>query len=337
MGRERKKILIAAGGTAGHLYPAQQLASLLESDCKILFAGHRLQESPYFQKEKFRFFEVVSAPFGRSFFGPLLRGLFQAIRLFRREKPDVVVGFGSYHTVPLLLGAVLFRKKIILYEPNLTLGKVNQLFAPFAKRIAVQFLSGSKKFTPVPLFPWIRSAPLGKSAAREAYGLDPSRKTILIFGGSQGAKFLNEVMPKVSHKAQVIHLTGREGEATAEHYAKAGIHAVVKPFESNMAQAYAAADLAICRSGAGTIAELIRYGVPSLLIPYPYAYGHQELNARYIETRGGGHLLLQSQATPEVIGELIAKLDLDAMRVALRSAEEQNKSLIGFDAWVRQC
>jgi len=330
------KVLIAAGGTAGHLFPAQELGELL-SDCEVLFAGSGLKTSPYFKK-KHPFFDIVSAPFGLRFFFLFFCGLCQAIALFRREKPDVVVGFGSYHTVPVLFAAVLFRKKIILYEPNRSLGKVNQLFSPFSKRIAVQFLSGPK-FTQVPFFPWIRKEMPEKEAARKEYGLDPKRTTILVFGGSQGAKFLNEMIPQVALSAQMIHLTGNEEAAkkSSENYTKAQIPAVVKSFEPNMEKAYAAADFAICRSGAGTMAELISHQLPSLLIPYPYAYGHQELNARYLENLGGAKVVLQQEASAEEIAKQIATLNLKAMRVALRSAEEQNKSLTGLDEWVRRC
>ena len=330
-----KKVLIAAGGTAGHLFPAQQLAEKL-GDCKVFFAGHHLEKSPYFQKKRFRFFDVVSAPLGWRFLGALFPGLWKAIGLMRREKPDVVVGFGSFHTVPVLLAAVFFRKPIILYEPNRSMGKVNQLFAPFAKKIAVQFLN-HERYTPIPFFPWIGKKLPEKRAAKEAYGLDPNQSTVLIFGGSQGAKFLNETLPNVALQAQVIHLTGKESETVAKRYEEKGIRAVVKPFESNMTLAYAAADFAICRSGAGTVAELIRYGVPSILIPYPFAYGHQELNALYIKNLGGGDVLLQNEATPEEIARRIDQLKLEQMRVALRSAEEQNQNLIGLDELVRQC
>jgi UDP-N-acetylglucosamine--N-acetylmuramyl-(pentapeptide) pyrophosphoryl-undecaprenol N-acetylglucosamine transferase len=304
----------------------------------VIIAGHKLEESPYFQKERFRFCEVVSAPFGKQFFGALVLGLWKSLRLLLREKPDAVVGFGSYHTVPLLLASVLLRKKIILYEANRSMGKVNKLFAPFAKKIAVQFLR-SEKYVSVPFFPWIQKEKPEKRAALQAYGLDPDRKTVLVFGGSQGAKFLNETMPKVRMDAQVIHLAGSEAAAkgAAEGYAKAGVRAAVKAFEGNMALAYAAADVAVCRCGAGTMAELIRYGVPSLLIPYPYAYGHQELNAEYLRDLGGAKMLLQQNATPEEIAKQLEVIDLDAMRVALRSAEEQNKSLTGLDELVKRC
>jgi UDP-N-acetylglucosamine--N-acetylmuramyl-(pentapeptide) pyrophosphoryl-undecaprenol N-acetylglucosamine transferase len=331
------KILIAAGGTAGHLFPAQELALLLETDCEVIIAGHNLEKSAYFKKERFRYFEVPSGPLGKKFFGALVIGFCKAMRLLLREKPDVVVGFGSFHTVPLLLASVLFRKKLVLYEANTTMGKVNKLFAPFAKKIATQFLI-SKKTIAVPYFPWIPKEKISKEKALSEYGLDPTRKTILIFGGSQGAKFLNETMPNVK-LAQVIHLAGNEAaaKAVAESYKETGTRAVVKAFETNMPMAYAAADFAVCRCGAGTMAELIRYGVPALLIPYPYAYGHQERNAEYLQRLGGADVLLQQNATPEEIAKRIEAADLDAMRVAFCTAEAQNKSLIGLDEVVRRC
>jgi UDP-N-acetylglucosamine--N-acetylmuramyl-(pentapeptide) pyrophosphoryl-undecaprenol N-acetylglucosamine transferase len=332
------KVLIAAGGTAGHLFPAQQLAELLEKDCDVIVAGHKLEKSPYFHKERFRFYEVVSAPFGKRFLGALFFGVWRSIHLLLQEKPDVVVGFGSYHTVPLLLASVLLRKKIVLYEANRSMGKVNRLFSPFAKQIAGQFLKG-KNYTPVPFFPWIQKEKPERRSALQAYGLDPNQRTLLVFGGSQGAQFLNETLPTVPLNLQVIHLAGSEAAAkqTAERYLKAGVRAVVKAFEAQMQLAYAAADLAVCRSGAGTVAELIHYGVPSVLIPYPHAYGHQEFNAEYLSNLGGAKMLLQSNAQPEEIAKQIAEIDADAMRVALRLAEAQNRSRIGLDEIVRRC
>jgi UDP-N-acetylglucosamine--N-acetylmuramyl-(pentapeptide) pyrophosphoryl-undecaprenol N-acetylglucosamine transferase len=247
--------------------------------------------------------------------------------------------------VSLLFASVLLRKKIVLYEANRSMGKVTRLFTPFAKKIAVQFVHQKKskreksKQVQVPLFPWIVKERVDKLSALQTYGLDPTKKTFLIFGGSQGAQFLNETMPNVSLQGQVIHLAGNEQAAkqTAENYAKLGIIAVVKSFESNMGLAYAAADFAVCRSGAGTVAELIRYGVPALLIPYPYAYGHQEINADYLKDFGGAKILLQRDATPEAIRKEIERCDLFAMRVALRSLEAQNQSLMGLDEVVRRC
>ncbi|MBS0625744.1 MAG: UDP-N-acetylglucosamine--N-acetylmuramyl-(pentapeptide) pyrophosphoryl-undecaprenol N-acetylglucosamine transferase [Verrucomicrobia bacterium] len=301
----KKKILIAAGGSGGHLLPAQQLALLLKSDSEILFAGLYLSKSPFFQREGFDFQEISSAPLSNllRFCFRGAKGFFQSLKLILSFKPDIVVGFGSYHSFPVLAAAALLKKKIVLYEANCILGKVNRLFSPFAEKIAYQFPIPGKngvKFTPVPFFPWILSPKkYSRDEAIRAYGLDSSRPICLVFGGSQGASFLNQAAPEALAGCQAIHFTGREetAEIVRKDYQKLGIKAAVKGFETDMAKAYAAADFALCRSGAGTTAELIRHRMPAVLVPFPQAAeDHQSANARYFcEIAKGGLWLRQSE------------------------------------------
>ncbi|MDE3045552.1 MAG: UDP-N-acetylglucosamine--N-acetylmuramyl-(pentapeptide) pyrophosphoryl-undecaprenol N-acetylglucosamine transferase [Verrucomicrobiota bacterium] len=338
----KRKVLIAAGGTGGHLLPAQQLAQLVEEQgSEVLFAGYKLDRSPYFSRDRFRFREIASAPLKKrktTLARKLLQGFFQALWLLLRERPHVIVGFGSYHVAPVLFAAALLRKKIILYEPNRILGKVNRLLVPFAQKIAVQFpLDSHPKFVPISLFPWIRAQPLEKEAACRELGLDPKRRVLLIFGGSQGASFLNETMPEVVRQlgeVQVIHLAGSDEAANSvrELYAKANVSAVVKGFESKMHVAYSAADFAVCRSGAGTIGELLYFQLPALLIPYPYAADdHQQHNAEFLTSLGGCVTLAQPQATPPALVETIQTADWAGMKLALRRFEEQNRNRIAFE------
>lgn len=342
-----RKVLIAAGGSGGHLLPAQQLAELLQKNhaAQIVFAGYKLDKTPFFRRDSFRFHEVCSAPIGRNpfhFLRMMGRGFWSALEMIRKEKPDLVVGFGSYHTVPVLLAAALTGKKIVLYEANRIMGKVNRLFSPFAKAIAIQLPLQHKKAVAVPLFPWIQNLDLPeKDEARKAYGLESDRFTVLVFGGSQGASFLNETMPSaLSKDTQVIHLAGSEEAAATvrERYRAAGIRAAVKGYESNMALAYSVSDLAVCRSGAGTTAELIRHQLPAFLIPYPFAAeDHQTVNARYLESLGGARWMAQSEATAEKIRKEIGSLDLATMRLALAKQKEQHSAPTDFDQLVAQC
>jgi UDP-N-acetylglucosamine--N-acetylmuramyl-(pentapeptide) pyrophosphoryl-undecaprenol N-acetylglucosamine transferase len=324
---KKKKVLIAAGGTGGHLFPAQELAELIRDRADVVFAGHKLSQNKYFKRDQHRSFDVASAPFNKklSFCLALGRGLYQSVALLLKEKPDVVVGFGSYHTVPLMLASVLLRKKIVLYEANRTLGKVTKLFAPAATHLASQFpLLGTRKSTLVPLFPWLPKKEADRIASREAYGLDPAIFTILVFGGSQGADFLNEVVPKavelLNRPVQIIHFGLEESPYS--------VKSVVKTFETNMAKAYAAADFVIGRSGAGTVSELIRYQLPSLLIPYPFAYGHQEDNAKYVVDAGGAFMLLQKEVTPEKIVSCIQSADLLGMQACLKLIDPSNRTAL---------
>lgn len=304
------KVLIAVGGTGGHLFPAMQLAEMLE-DSEVVFAGHKLETSPFFEK-KFPFHEIVSSPKKKNI-PTLLKGLFQSMRLILKFRPDVVVGFGSFHAFPLLLASIILRKKIVLFEANCTLGQVNRLFAPFAKKIAFQFQVDLKKAVYVPLLPW-------KMRALKAnqYEKDPNRVTILVFGGSQGAQFINETFYKaaklIDFPYRVIHLTGK----SASHITYSA-PSIVKEFEEDMAAVYAVADFAICRAGASTIAELIRYEIPAVVIPYPYAHDHQRKNGEYL--KNGVRLLLQKEASPERLTREISALknNLQEHKQALRA------------------
>lgn len=340
-----KKILIAAGGTGGHLIPAQQLATQLQDipGMDVLFGGYKLQESPYFQQNSFRFAEIDSSA---SIKRPslLIKGTYQAWQLIRKEKPDVVVGFGSYHSAPVLLAAALLRKKIFLYEANRTMGKVNRWMAPFAQKIGCQFpLVGTtnEKFVRVPLLPWgkfHRAGRMPSAEAKASYGLDGDRFTLLVFGGSQGAAFLNEIMPTVANRmnVQVIHCAGNEIAAEIARRAYI-VPAVVKAIEKDMRRAYSAADFVVCRSGAGTLAELIQFTAPALLIPYPFAADqHQQVNAEYLCELGGSIALDQSQSSVDDIIDCIHAANVTAMQRALASAARQNESLQEFYQLVTQ-
>lgn len=333
------KVLIGAAGSGGHLFPAQQLKSAL-SDCEVLFAGHKLEGSPFFDSEKIPFQEISSAPLKRGFFKAVWKGFWQSAALIRSFHPDVVVGFGSYHTFPLLLAATLMGKKIILFEANTTLGKVNRLLAPFAKKIAFQFSYSHKKAVLVPFLPWgiKKEAKASVEKARQYFGLDSKKTTLLVFGGSQGASFLNREIPaaidRVKGEIQVIHVTGKGGGSVCYKSA-----ACVKEFEKEMSMAYIAADAVICRSGAGTIAELIQYQVPALLIPFPNATeDHQRKNGEFlVQKTQGARLLLQRDATLDrLVFEIESLLkQLDSYRSGLKTYALQQEKRIDFSELVR--
>ncbi|MES2273891.1 MAG: UDP-N-acetylglucosamine--N-acetylmuramyl-(pentapeptide) pyrophosphoryl-undecaprenol N-acetylglucosamine transferase [Chlamydiota bacterium] len=307
------KVLMAVGGSGGHLFPAQQLSECLlkGGNCSLFFAGYKLAETPFFQREGIAFQEISSAQIKK--IGPFLfsawKGFWQSVRLLRSFSPDVVVGFGSYHSFPVLLAAALMRKKIVLFEANCILGKVNRLLIPFAEKIALQLplpKKVSRKEIYVPLLPWVEPGikKITPQEARLELQLQPDVFTILVFGGSQGASFLNFSFPEIAVllksrglSFQVIHLTGKEEEKYKAHYALHAIGARVKTFEKEMSKTYLAADIAICRSGAGTTAELIRFQKPALLIPFPEAADdHQKKNGEYLAALGGARLLLQQDA-----------------------------------------
>ncbi len=278
------KVLIATGGTGGHLFPSETLARQF-NDADVIFAGHKLDSSPFFSRN-IPYVEIASAPSLKKGV-TLLKGMIQSIKLLFRFAPDVVVGFGSFHSFPVLAAAVLLRKQIVLFEPNCSLGKVNKLFAPFAKKIAFQFPVPHKKAVYVHLLP---PKPMMTEPKKTKV------KTILVFGGSQGAAFINktfcEAAKLLKFSFEVIHLTGKVDPEI--HYS---VPALIKPFEEDMPSLYERADFAVCRCGAGTTAELIRYKLPAVIIPYPFAHGHQRKNGEFLGK--GARLLDQKDATAE--------------------------------------
>lgn len=340
----RKKILIAAGGSGGHLFPAQDLASGLQNNADLMIAGHNVGKSPFFKGSIPHQDIPACAPKRSQFFrflGKTGIGFWKSVQLMIRFSPDLVVGFGSYHTFPVLLAAWVLRKKIVLFEANCILGKVNRLFARSSYKIATQFplLKPLPNSVLVSLLPWSKKSQDRVYTREEAFsyfGLDPEVKTFLIFGGSQGAQFLNEMMPKaidflsLDFPFQVIHFTGK---GTASYL---NVASCVKEFEPRMDLAYLAADIVICRSGAGTVAELIRFCKPSLLIPFPFATeNHQWENGRLLaDVIQGARLLKQEDASIEAIRDEIVSLAQETLerKEALSRWKSQGKE--SLSEWI---
>jgi UDP-N-acetylglucosamine--N-acetylmuramyl-(pentapeptide) pyrophosphoryl-undecaprenol N-acetylglucosamine transferase len=337
-------IIIAAGGSGGHLLPAQQLAILLKKDAKILFAGASLSKNPFFKREGFAFKDIASAPLSNPFrfLYRTVIGFCQSVALILKYRPTVVIGFGSYHSFPMLAAAALLRKKIVLYEANSILGKVNRLFFPFSHLLALQFPLGKNhaKFRYVSYFPWIREEKKHmQQEARRFYGLNSAQPVCLVFGGSQGAAFFNQSAPGFLLDCQVIHFTGKEDTVeTVRHlYQKNGIQAVVKSFETEMGKAYAAADFVLGRSGAGTIAELIAYQIPAVLVPFPHAAeDHQSVNARFFcEKVKGGFWVPQKDFAnlPQAIAS--CKQQLGELRESLQAFNQKKEKKVALDELIR--
>lgn len=299
-----KKILIAAGGTGGHIYPAigtaDKLIDLDPTIC-IRFAAAGLENNPFFNQKKFAWESISSATpnLNRSIFkncGLIAKGIWQSCKLLSSYQPDLVVGFGSYHSFPILAASTLLRYPIALHEQNSKPGKVNRLFSKYAKLTGVFFPSASQYLKnetivlPMPLREGLSCLNLSQDEALKYYELESGNLTLLVFGGSQGAHFINKNIPpllkEIAESAiQVLHFTGNEHEAekTKQIYSKASIKAVVKVKEDRMDFAWKAADLAIVRAGAVTIAEQIEFEVPAVFIPFPHAAdGHQESNADFV-------------------------------------------------------
>lgn len=327
-------MLISAGGSGGHLFPAQALAEQLkQDDCEVFFIGNGLSRSPYFDPRQYPFQEVASATIsGRNPWhilkgiGMILGGMVRSYRIIRRFKPDIVVGFGSYQSVPAILSAKILSKPILLHEANAIPGRVNRILSPYVAQTAVHFshtrqhLKGSSTVASMPMK---KRSGITREEALAYYQLEKNRLTLLIFGGSQGAKklnklaleaLINDVIPRVPH-LQVLHFVGKGkgGKDFALAYEGAGIPSVVKPFEEHMEYAWALADVSLTRSGAGSLAEQEMFAVPGILVPFPYATeNHQVFNARaFIENTEGAEYFVEKQLTSESLGAALIELLLN--------------------------
>lgn len=347
-----KKILITAGGTGGHVYPAQGLAQKLKkvsNNLDVLFVAGGLCSNRYFDRTSFSYKEVACSglihknpiKLFRGFIN-LFKGVFQSIRFMKEYRPDVVVGFGSYYTVSTLLAAKLLKIPIVLHEANSIPGKANKWFAPYVKCVGIHFpatstlLKGKTFEVGLPLREgYLRSA-TSRLDARAYFQLDDKTPTLLIFGGSQGAHAINNLIKESLKNGfktplQVIHLTGDKTiiDELSTLYASRNIKACVKQFEGSMNLAWEAADLFIGRSGASTIAEAMEFEVPGILIPYPYAAeNHQEKNADFfVEDVKGGVKLIEKGLTPEklygILEHEIKESSLKTRRQGIKTYKER--------------
>lgn len=303
-----KKVVIAAGGSGGHLYPAMELAKELLSSklsIEVLFVAGGLSENRFFDKKKFNHYSVSSGTFSKT---PLLKnfksckdifgGFFQSRKILARYCPDLVIGFGSHHSLPTLLAARWLKIPTALHEQNSKPGKVIRMFSKNSLMTGIYFpsaqshIKGKTVQLAMPLRKTCHFEEVSRASACHYFGLDPLKPTLLAFGGSQGARAINLLVSEALGKLypscqewQLLHFTGDETQALEfnDLYEKMHLKCVVKAFEPRMEMAWKAADLVISRSGAGTIAELLEFEVPAILIPYPHAAeNHQESNADFM-------------------------------------------------------
>ncbi len=350
-----KNIVIAAGGTGGHLFPAQALASELKQrivGCNILFVAKGLQTNPYFASKEFAFSDISASTLSlcpRKLLKAAVaipRGIWQSYHILKKFSPDLIVGFGSFHTFPVLCAASLLKIPFVLHVADCVPGRVNRLFASRAEWTGVFFpeaahsLKGTVYPTSIPLRPQFDASI--RPTKREAiayFGLSDAKKTLLVFGGSQGARALNQLVVEAlkgwqaaARQLQVLHFTGTNHELIQKEYDACGITARVKPFEPAMSYAWAACDLVISRAGACSIAEQLAFAVPALLIPFPYAQDqHQKKNAQYMQQGiGGGRYLEEKSLTAgkllEVLQELLEPSTASLMKQNLQLTQRTIES-----------
>lgn len=347
----KKKVLIVAGGTGGHMFPAQALAlELIDLGYEVSFAGAKLDQNQYFRRDLFKFVSIVSATVRMNSGMSLLKsisilflGFLQSMKFIISYKPDLTIGFGSFHTAPLLAASVCVRSRFILFESNALPGKVNRFFSRFSQMNALQFeqarryVKGITSQVFVPFWQHNQYAEVSKQNALNYYGLSNKKLTILIFGGSQGAASLNNELPRAIFELislhpdiQVIHFSGASADVNKifQSYQNYQIPVCVKNFEERMEYAWSAADVVICRSGAATIAEILRFSIPSILIPFPKASeNHQTINAMALQEIGASLCLQESKLDTHCLVDALRNLAQEKNRLSMKkSIEEFNQS-----------
>ena len=311
-----KCILIMAGGTGGHIFPALAVAhTLRDAGWRVVWLGNpdgmeaRLVPQHGFEIVWVKFAALRGKGLLRKLLLPLnlLRGFWQARKALRQIRPDVVLGMGGYITFPGGMMAALAGIPLVLHEQNSVAGLANKVLAGVADRIVTGFPAVLKKgeWLGNPVRSEIAALPAPAQRFAERHGA----LRVLIIGGSLGAAALNEIIPQgmarlaAESLPQIVHQAGEKHIAALEaNYAAAGVPAHCVAFIDDMAGAYEWADLVICRAGALTVAELAAAGVASILVPFPHAVDdHQTGNARFLVDAGAAFLLPQSDLTPEAI------------------------------------
>lgn len=352
-GGRRPRAVISGGGTGGHIFPALSIADILREriNADILFVGaENRMEMTRVPDAGYPIVGLPVAGFDRKRlwrnFGVLLK-LFKSMRMSRKIirdfKPDIAIGVGGYASGPTLKAAQKAHVPTLLQEQNSYAGVTNKLLGGKAECICVAY-DGMERFFPagkiVKTGNPVRKALLksGKSTrqARETFGLDPDKATLLVVGGSLGALTINESLEKgirriVDHGIQVIWQTGKNFGDRGNVAAKGLRGVVVTPFITDMANAYKAADLVIGRAGAGSISEFQLLGKPVILVPSPnVAEDHQTHNARALSERGAAVLITDAEARMKLVDTAIAlmgdspaleKMETEILKMALRDSD----------------
>ena len=344
------KLFISCGGTGGHFYPGLSIAREFQSaggSIRLLLSGkniasqgdvakkysipvtsfvtHQLSKSPI---KMFSSLFLLSIAFFKFFF------------LIIKEKPDAVLAMGSFASIPPVLAAYITRTPVFLHEGNAFVGKANRFLSRFAKLLAISFpavnidsIKCENIEVGMPIRPEMLGAKLSRSEAIVSFNskynmnFNPNEKVIFVFGGSLGALVFNKIFPQFynseSEQFQLVHITGRGNyDTVAESYNTKSEqeNVLVLEYAEDMSLLFSITDLVISRSGASTLAELSYYGVPAILVPYPYASDdHQKLNALHFIKRGAAILIENSDFTIERLSEVFMQLTSDKKYLELMS------------------
>ena len=333
------RVLLAGGGTAGHTSPLLATADALRRlapDVAVTALGTpRGLETRVVPEAGYPLELIPPVPLPRKPNADLarvparLRGAVKAaLDVVDRLQPDVVAGFGGYVSVPAYFAARRRRIPLVIHEGNALPGIANKLGARFTTHVATSFPDTELRHAQYLGLPIRRiistlDRPAQRAEARRTFGLDVDRPTLLVTGGSQGARRLNQSVSAAFRSladagVQVLHVVGPAGEGSVSRSNGDPAYVVV-PYVDRMDLAYAAADLVVCRSGANTVTEVSAVGLPAVFVPLPHGNGEQALNARPVVEAGGGLLVQDAALTPEWVAATVPGLVTDAAQLKAMS------------------
>lgn len=336
------RLVFAGGGTGGHLFPAIALAAEFRQrfpDARLVFVGGRgkMEERivpRYGYELRLQDVEGIKNRGNWRSAKAAMKAVMstvQAIGMLREIRPEGVVGCGSYSSAPVVAAARLLGIRTAILEQNALPGLTNRLLGRFADRIYIAFDEARADFPPGRTL--LTGTPVRKEILRRGAQTRPEKFTMLVFGGSQGATAINtafldaaEYLTDVWGDMLVVHQSGAEGyEFVEASYKRKGLRAELHEFIDDMGAAYESASLVICRAGATSIAEITAVGLPSIMIPYPYAADdHQTVNARSLSEAGAAVMIAQDRLTGKTLADAIRRLyqrpgELKAMREKAKS------------------
>jgi len=343
------RILIVTGASGGHIFPATSFLKTLKDkrksiDTLLVLPLHRriILENASIEdcSGSVKYVSITSFKPGFDFRNilatcRLLKGVLQSLFIILEYRPEIVVGFGSIVSIPMVILARLFRIKTMIHEQNVFPGRANRFLAKFADRIAVSFADTGDylriaqdkiTLTGNPIRPELRK--VNRSEALNYFAFAKDRFTILVMGGSQGSERVNKYFLKAvsvinkRHNLQIIHISGIGDNAfLLDSYKSLNVNVKLFSFLREMQYAYSASDLVVCRAGATTIAELIDFALPAVIIPYPFAHKHQLDNAKFIQGLGAATVIDDDELESGILNKVLASLidnpeDLQLMRSA---------------------
>lgn len=333
-----KKIVIAAGGTGGHIFPAQSLAEILiqEGYEVILVCDKRADqflqgafkdiERYYITSDKHttsKLRKIIS-------YSKLCFSIMKVLKFFGSKKPNLIIGFGGYPTFPTLAAAKILRIKTAVHEQNAVLGVVNRFFASVVDRIFISFQPTLKLNHPNKS---VLAASMVRKQIKKTEKKKDSHLRVVVIGGSQGAQVMTDFVPdaicsldKSLQKKLIVHQQARDVliEETKSKYKEFKGKIIISDFFDNVGELMNEADLIICRAGASTIAEVEFLGKAAIFLPYPHAVdNHQYYNALNLVDKGAGILIIQEELTKNLLASKIEKLLIDE---SYRESIEQNAS-----------